>query len=89
MRPGDVRAKYLQANLRLAAKTAGRNRRAAFSSSAVRASGERDAAEGIITNRAYTIPPTSVTADDMCTHRMMAVRYSPILGEYTRVMGTL
>src|ERR1017187_5480887 len=61
-----------------AAKAAGRNRRAAFSSSAVRASGERDRAAGIITNRAYTIPPTSVTADVRCTHRMMVVRNSPI-----------
>ena len=61
------------------ANTAGRNRRAAFSSSAARASGARDRAEGIITNRAYTIPPISVTADDMCTHRMTAVRISPIL----------
>jgi hypothetical protein len=32
-----------------------------------------------MTNRAYTIPPTRVTADDMCTQRMTAVRMSPIL----------
>jgi hypothetical protein len=25
----------------------------------------------------------------MCTHRMIAVIISPILGEYTRLMGTL
>src|ERR1039458_1573747 len=62
----------------MAEKAAGRNSRAAVSSSAVRASGERDRAAGIITNRAYTIPPTSVTADVRCTHRMMAVRNSPI-----------
>jgi hypothetical protein len=32
-----------------------------------------------MTNRAYTIPPISVTDDDICSHRMMAVRVSPIL----------
>jgi len=73
----------------MAAKTAGRKRLAAISSSSVRASGERDRAAGIITNRAYRIPPISVTTDDMCTHRMIAVIISPILGEYTRLMGTL
>ena len=53
--------------------------RPAVSSIDVRASGESDAAAGIITNRAYTMPPISVTADEMWIHRISAVRISPIL----------
>ena len=63
----------------MAANTTGRKRAAAPSSNAVRASDDRDLAAGIMTNRAYRIPPISVTTDDICTHRMIAVRISPIL----------
>src|SRR6266542_3770096 len=60
--------------------------RAVLSSSALRASGERALAEGIITNRAYKIPPSRLNIEVMCNHRITVVRISPILVEYTRLM---
>src|SRR6476620_2050723 len=32
------------------------------------------------------MPPIRVTTEEICTHRMSAVRMSPIYGEYTRLM---
>ena len=63
----------------MAASTIGRKCFAAPSSSAARTSVPSEAAAGIITIRAYTIPPTSVTAEEMCSHRMITVRVSPII----------
>src|ERR1035438_2049064 len=70
----------------MAANPAGRKRFAALSSRAVRASGERDRAAGIITHRAYTIPPISVTTADRCTPRMSSVRAA---GERDRPAGII
>ena len=46
---------------------------------AERASGESTLSEGIITKRAYTMPPSRLNIEVMCNHRMTVVRISPIL----------